>query len=75
MSSVASTMFYAIWSMFAGFLIMKPKIPGWWIWYYYLCPGAYQHQLRCPVTRMCVDLCMCMGRLRCKLTCANFAAT
>ena len=40
MSSVASTMFYAIWSMFAGFLIMKPAIPGWWIWYYYLCPGA-----------------------------------
>ena len=39
MSSVASTMFYAIWSMFAGFLIMKPDIPGWWIWYYYLCPG------------------------------------
>ena len=40
MSSVASTMFYAIWSMFAGFLIMKPAIPGWWIWYYYLCPGG-----------------------------------
>ena len=37
-------MFYAIWSMFAGFLIMKPSIPGWWIWYYYLCPGV----LDCP---------------------------
>ena len=39
MSSVASTMFYAIWSMFAGFLIMKPAIPWWWRWYWYGCPG------------------------------------
>lgn len=32
MSAVASTLFYAIWSLFAGFLLMEPQIPGWWIW-------------------------------------------
>ncbi|XP_039161831.1 pleiotropic drug resistance protein 3 isoform X2 [Eucalyptus grandis] len=28
-------------SLFAGFLIPKPKIPKWWIWVYYVCPTSW----------------------------------
>ncbi len=41
LATVASSLFYAVWSLYTGFLITKPNIPGWWIWFYYLCPGAY----------------------------------
>ncbi|EIE26053.1 ATP-binding cassette transporter [Coccomyxa subellipsoidea C-169] len=37
-SSVASTLFYAIWNLFSGFLITLPQMPGWWSWYLWLCP-------------------------------------
>ena len=40
LATVASSLFYAVWSLYTGFLITKPNIPGWWIWFYYLCPGA-----------------------------------
>ena len=40
LATVASSLFYAIWSLFTGFLITKTYIEGWWIWFYYLCPGA-----------------------------------
>ncbi|KAL9264264.1 Pleiotropic drug resistance protein 1-like protein [Drosera capensis] len=37
-SSVISTYFYALWNLFAGFLIPGPMIPPWWRWYYWACP-------------------------------------
>lgn len=37
---VAST-FYSLFNLFSGFFIPKPRIPGWWIWYYWICPVAW----------------------------------
>ena len=39
MSSVVSTIFYAVWSLFAGFLITQPAMPAYYLGFYYLCPG------------------------------------
>ncbi|KAD2806245.1 hypothetical protein E3N88_39622 [Mikania micrantha] len=33
--------FYLLFNIFSGFYIPKPKIPGWWIWYYWICPMAW----------------------------------
>ncbi|OMO90445.1 ABC-2 type transporter [Corchorus olitorius] len=41
MASVVSSAFYSLWNLLSGFLIPKPKIPGWWIWFYYICPVAW----------------------------------
>ncbi|CAM6100115.1 unnamed protein product [Calypogeia fissa] len=41
MAAVVSSAFYSIWNLFAGFLIPRPRIAGWWIWYYYLSPVAW----------------------------------
>lgn len=41
LAAVVSSAFYSIWNLLAGFLIPKPKIPGWWIWFYYICPFAW----------------------------------
>ncbi|TVU10992.1 hypothetical protein EJB05_44550, partial [Eragrostis curvula] len=40
-ASIVSTMFYAIWNLFSGFIIPRPKIPIWWRWYSWLCPVAW----------------------------------
>uniref|UniRef100_A0A7N0V0C7 ABC transporter domain-containing protein n=1 Tax=Kalanchoe fedtschenkoi TaxID=63787 RepID=A0A7N0V0C7_KALFE len=32
---------YLLFSVFSGFFIPKPKIPKWWIWYYWICPLAW----------------------------------
>ncbi|KAJ7530183.1 hypothetical protein O6H91_15G083600 [Diphasiastrum complanatum] len=37
---VAST-FYALFNLFSGFLIPRPKIPKWWVWYYWICPVSW----------------------------------
>ncbi|KAI5058624.1 hypothetical protein GOP47_0026794 [Adiantum capillus-veneris] len=37
---VAST-FYSLFNLFSGFYVPKPMIPGWWIWYYWICPVAW----------------------------------
>ncbi|OAY78663.1 ABC transporter G family member 39 [Ananas comosus] len=39
--AILSTAFYAIWNIFAGFLIPRPRIPIWWRWYYWACPVAW----------------------------------
>ncbi|CAM8984989.1 unnamed protein product [Rhodiola kirilowii] len=41
MAAVVSSAFYSLWNLLSGFLIPKPKIPGWWIWFYYICPIAW----------------------------------
>ncbi|XP_071737932.1 ABC transporter G family member 31-like [Rutidosis leptorrhynchoides] len=41
MAAVVSSAFYSLWNLLAGFLVPKPQIPGWWIWFYYVCPIAW----------------------------------
>ncbi|KAK9065935.1 hypothetical protein SSX86_015337 [Deinandra increscens subsp. villosa] len=44
MAAVVSSAFYSLWNLLAGFLLPKPQIPGWWIWFYYVCPIAWTLQ-------------------------------
>ncbi|KAA3458575.1 ABC transporter G family member 31-like [Gossypium australe] len=41
MAAVVSSAFYSFWNLLSGFLVPKPRIPGWWIWFYYICPVAW----------------------------------
>ncbi|KAL4188821.1 hypothetical protein AMTRI_Chr08g162380 [Amborella trichopoda] len=38
LAAVVSSAFYSLWKFLSGFLAPKPMIPGWWIWFYYICP-------------------------------------
>ncbi|XP_058074633.1 pleiotropic drug resistance protein TUR2-like isoform X3 [Magnolia sinica] len=40
-AAIVSSAFYAIWNLFAGFIIPRPRIPIWWRWYYWACPIAW----------------------------------
>ncbi|KAK9149768.1 hypothetical protein Scep_008525 [Stephania cephalantha] len=40
-AAIVSAAFYAIWNLFAGFIIPRPRIPIWWRWYYWACPVAW----------------------------------
>lgn len=40
-AAVVSSAFYSLWNLLSGFLVPKPYIPGWWIWFYYICPVAW----------------------------------
>ncbi|KAK7321500.1 hypothetical protein VNO77_32212 [Canavalia gladiata] len=41
LAAVISSAFYSLWNLLSGFLIPKAFIPGWWIWFYYICPVAW----------------------------------
>ncbi|CAM6074535.1 unnamed protein product [Sphagnum tenellum] len=41
LAAVTSSGFYSLWNLFSGFLIPKAKMPGWWVWYYWICPVAW----------------------------------
>uniref|UniRef100_A0A6J1C459 ABC transporter G family member 31-like n=1 Tax=Momordica charantia TaxID=3673 RepID=A0A6J1C459_MOMCH len=41
MAAIVSSAFYSLWNLFSGFLVPKPSIPGWWIWFHYLCPVSW----------------------------------
>ncbi|XP_020113539.1 ABC transporter G family member 51 [Ananas comosus] len=41
LAAVVSSAFYSLWNLLSGFLVPKPNIPGWWIWFYYVCPVAW----------------------------------
>ncbi|XP_023513303.1 ABC transporter G family member 31-like [Cucurbita pepo subsp. pepo] len=41
MAAVVSSAFYSLWNLLSGFLVPKPNIPGWWIWFYYISPVAW----------------------------------
>ncbi|KAF3454238.1 hypothetical protein FNV43_RR04685 [Rhamnella rubrinervis] len=41
MAAVISSAFYSLWNLLSGFLVPKPKIPGWWLWFYYICPVGW----------------------------------
>ncbi|KAG8375439.1 hypothetical protein BUALT_Bualt10G0100100 [Buddleja alternifolia] len=40
-AAIVSSFFYAIWNLFSGFIIPRPRIPVWWRWYYWANPMAY----------------------------------
>ncbi|XP_022979404.1 pleiotropic drug resistance protein 1-like [Cucurbita maxima] len=40
-ASIISFAFFALWNLFSGFVVPKPRIPVWWIWYYWVCPVAW----------------------------------
>lgn len=40
-AAVVSSGFYSLWNLLSGFLIPQSRIPGWWIWFYYICPVAW----------------------------------
>ncbi|KAJ6948249.1 ABC transporter G family member 31 [Populus alba x Populus x berolinensis] len=41
LAAVISSAFYSLWNLLSGFLVPQPSIPGWWIWFYYICPVAW----------------------------------
>ncbi|KAF5933065.1 hypothetical protein HYC85_029236 [Camellia sinensis] len=40
-ASILAATFYALFNLFSGFFIPRPKIPKWWIWYYWICQLAW----------------------------------
>ncbi|KAG8379883.1 hypothetical protein BUALT_Bualt07G0135600 [Buddleja alternifolia] len=40
-ASVISASFFALWNLFSGFIIPRPRIPIWWRWYYWASPLAW----------------------------------
>lgn len=40
-AAIVATAFYAVWNIFAGFLIPRPRIPIWWRWYSWACPVSW----------------------------------
>ncbi|AES98592.2 ABC transporter G family member 31 isoform X1 [Medicago truncatula] len=53
-AAVISSAFYSLWNLLSGFLIPKSHIPGWWIWFYYICP--VQWTLRGIITSQLGDV-------------------
>ncbi|GAB4850285.1 transcription factor [Ancistrocladus abbreviatus] len=40
-AAIFAAAFYSIFNLFAGFFIPRPRIPKWWVWYYWICPVAW----------------------------------
>ncbi|WMV48222.1 hypothetical protein MTR67_041607 [Solanum verrucosum] len=40
-ASIVAAFFYAIWNLFSGFIVPRPRMPIWWRWYYWCCPVAW----------------------------------
>ncbi|XP_062178966.1 ABC transporter G family member 42-like [Phragmites australis] len=40
-AAIFAAAFYSLFNLFSGFFIPRPRIPGWWIWYYWICPLAW----------------------------------
>ncbi|ONK76807.1 uncharacterized protein A4U43_C02F40 [Asparagus officinalis] len=41
LAAVISSTCYSLWNLLSGFLIPKPRIPKWWLWFYYLSPVSW----------------------------------
>ncbi|XP_071741164.1 ABC transporter G family member 35-like [Rutidosis leptorrhynchoides] len=41
LAAILAASFYGIFNIFSGFYIALPKIPMWWVWYYWICPVAW----------------------------------
>ncbi|XP_052185165.1 ABC transporter G family member 31 isoform X2 [Diospyros lotus] len=54
LAAVISSAFYSLWNLLSGFLVPKPRIPGWWIWFYYICPVSWT--LRGAITSQLGDV-------------------
>ncbi|KAL9680966.1 hypothetical protein QQ045_012747 [Rhodiola kirilowii] len=40
-AAIFASTFYGFFTLFSGFFIPRPRIPKWWIWYYWICPVAW----------------------------------
>ncbi|KAK3219964.1 hypothetical protein Dsin_013934 [Dipteronia sinensis] len=40
-AAIFAAAFYALFNLFSGFFIPRPRIPKWWVWYYWICPVAW----------------------------------
>ncbi|KAK9906144.1 hypothetical protein M0R45_002850 [Rubus argutus] len=40
-ASIFAAAFYGLFNLFSGFFIPRPKIPKWWVWYYWGNPVAW----------------------------------
>lgn len=40
-AAIFAAAFYALFNLFSGFFVPRPKIPKWWVWYYWICPIAW----------------------------------
>ncbi|KAK9836042.1 hypothetical protein WJX81_008449 [Elliptochloris bilobata] len=40
-AAVISAAFYSMWNLFAGFILPRPRMPGWWEWYSNVNPVAW----------------------------------
>ncbi|XP_022154233.1 pleiotropic drug resistance protein 3-like isoform X2 [Momordica charantia] len=53
-ASILASAFYSTFNLFAGFLVPKPRIPRWWIWFYYMSPTSWT--LNCLLTSQYGDI-------------------
>lgn len=40
-AAILAATFYSLFNLFSGFYIPRPKIPKWWVWYYWICPVSW----------------------------------
>uniref|UniRef100_M1DL27 ABC transporter family, pleiotropic drug resistance protein n=1 Tax=Solanum tuberosum TaxID=4113 RepID=M1DL27_SOLTU len=40
-ASIFAAAFFSLFNLFSGVFIPRPRIPKWWIWYYWICPVAW----------------------------------
>ncbi|XP_063940609.1 pleiotropic drug resistance protein 3-like isoform X2 [Daucus carota subsp. sativus] len=40
-AAILQSSFYTMFNLFSGFIIPQPKIPKWWLWFYYLMPTSW----------------------------------
>ncbi|KAK1434146.1 hypothetical protein QVD17_11064 [Tagetes erecta] len=40
-AAIFAASFYTMFNIFSGFFIPRPRIPKWWVWYYWICPLAW----------------------------------
>ncbi|KAJ3686419.1 hypothetical protein LUZ61_015583 [Rhynchospora tenuis] len=40
-AAIFAATFYSLFNLFSGFFIPRSRIPGWWVWYYWICPLAW----------------------------------
>ncbi|XP_075477971.1 pleiotropic drug resistance protein 3-like [Primulina tabacum] len=40
-AAISQSAFYTFLNLFSGFLIPRPQIPKWWVWFYYVVPTSW----------------------------------
>ncbi|KAJ6793990.1 ABC transporter G family member 42-like [Iris pallida] len=40
-AGILAATFYSLFNLFSGFYIPRPRIPKWWVWYYWICPVSW----------------------------------